>query len=375
MSYAQKMRLNRVESPGSGKPGELALLAQIRARAAGTPDSTLRLGIGDDCALLRLRPGEELAVTTDLSIAGRHFRLDWHTPEAIGHRTLARGLSDLAAMGARPVAAFLSLGLPGYLVKNPKGPKFGMETARATLTSTWSGAWIDRFLDGFLALAEAYQTPLAGGDLAESPLPVADIVLTGAVRRGKALLRSGARPGDLLYVTGSLGGAAAGLALLANAARRSKPARQNRPARPFQVPVISANLAVQLAAHLFPQPRIAQGLCLARRSLATAAIDLSDGLSTDLAHLCDESGVAAEVNAAALPIHTAATLAQAVHGGEDYELLFTARPSARVPRSIAGVPVTCIGLMIRKSRVTPQVTLIRTRGSQPLAPRGWQHFS
>jgi thiamine-monophosphate kinase len=367
MSYAQEMRSNRVESPSSGKPGELALLARIRVRAAKAPDSTLRVGIGDDCALLRLRPGEELAVTTDLSIAGRHFRLDWHTPEAIGHRTLARGLSDLAAMGARPVAAFLSLGLPRDLVKYPRGRKSG--------TETWGETWIARFLDGFLALAEAHQTPLAGGDLAESSLPVADIVLTGAVRRGKALLRSGARPDDLLYVTGSLGGAAAGLALLADAARRSKAARQNRPVRPFQTPRISANLAIQLAPHLFPQPRIAQGLWLARRSLATAAIDLSDGLSTDLAHLCDESGVAAEVNAAALPIHPAATQAQAVHGGEDYELLFTASPSARMPRSIAGVSVTCIGRVVRKSGTKSPVTLITARGLRSLAPRGWEHFS
>ncbi len=337
MSYAQEMRSNRVESPSSGKPGELALLARIRARAARTPGSMLRLGIGDDCALLQLRPGEQLAVTTDLSIAGRHFRLDWHTPEAIGHRTLARGLSDLAAVGARPVAAFLSLGLPSNLVQSSK--------RRDPSRETWSESWIARFLDGFLSLAEAHQTPLAGGDLAESPIPVADIVLTGAVRRGKALLRSGARPGDLLYVTGSLGGAAAGLAQLeqlAKAARRLRSAHS-------QSPRIPASLKAQLAPHLFPQPRIAQGLWLARRSLATAAIDLSDGLSTDLGHLCNESGVAAEVNAAALPIYSAgtqgpgATEAQAIHGGEDYELLFTASPSVRMPRSIAGVPVTCIG--------------------------------
>ena len=370
MSYSQEMRSNRAESPSFGKPGELALLARIRARAARAPDPTLRLGIGDDCALLRLRPGEELAVTTDLSIAGRHFRLDWHTPEAIGHRTLARGLSDLAAMGARPVAAFLSLGLPAELVKNQKGRKSGTETG----SETWRETWMARFLDGFLALAEAHQTPLAGGDLAESPLPVADIVLTGAVRRGKALLRSGARPGDLLYVTGSLGGAAAGLALLADAARRSKAARQNRPPHPFQSR-IPANPATQLAAQFFPQPRIAQGVWLARRSLATAAIDLSDGLSTDLAHLCDESGVAAEVNAAALPIHPAATQAQALHGGEDYELLFTASPSARLPRSIAGVPVVCIGRVVRKSGTKSKVTLITARGARPLAPQGWEHFS
>jgi len=360
MPYAQEMRSNGVKSPSSGKPGELALLARIRARAAGAPDSTLRLGIGDDCALLQLRPGEQFAVTTDLSIAGRHFRLDWHTPETIGHRTLARGLSDLAAMGARPVAAFLSLGLPRDLIQSSK--------RRDPSRETWSETWIARFLDGFLSLAEAHQTPLAGGDLAESPIPVADIVLTGAVRRGKALLRSGARPGDLLYVTGNLGGAAAGLALLAHAARRSRSARS-------QAPRIPASLKAQLAPHLFPQPRIAQGLWLARRSLATAAIDLSDGLSTDLAHLCNESGVAAEVNAAALPIHPGATEAQAIHGGEDYELLFTASPSVRMPRSIAGEPVTCIGRVLRKSGNRPPVTLITARGLRPLAPQGWEHFS
>ncbi len=380
MSYAQEMRSNRVESPSSADSGELSLLARIRARAAKAPDSNVRLGIGDDCALLRLRPGEELAVTTDLSIAGRHFRLDWHTPEAIGHRTLARGLSDLAAMGARPIAAFLSLGLPSYLAQNPKG----RESGRKTWSNSGSETWLDRFLDGFLALAESYRTPLAGGDLAESPLPVADIVLTGAVRRGKALLRSGARPGDLLYVTGSLGGAAAGLAqlaLLAQAAPRSKAGRQNRPARPFQAPSIPSNLKAQLAPHLIPQPRIAQGLWLARRALATAAIDLSDGLSTDLRHLCDESGVAAEVDASALPVYfagtegPAATQAQALHGGEDYELLFTALPSSRMPRRLAGVSVTCIGRVLRPRKGRPQVTLLTAHGVEPLTPQGWEHFS
>ncbi len=283
-------------------------------------------------------------------------------------------------MGARPVAAFLSLGLPRDLVQSSKR----REPSHAIWSETWRGTWIDRFLDGFLSLAEAYRTPLAGGDLAESPLPVADIVLTGAVRRGRALLRSGARPGDLLYVTGRLGGAAAGLAQLeqlAKAARRSKAARQNRPARPFQAPRIPGNLEMQLAPHLFPQPRIAQGLWLARHSVATAAIDLSDGLSTDLAHLCEESGVAAEVDAAVLPICSAgtqgpaATEAQAIHGGEDYELLFTASPSIRMPRSIAGVQVTCIGRMVRKSGTRPPVTLITARGLRPLTAQGWEHFS
>jgi thiamine-monophosphate kinase len=322
----------------------------------------LRLGIGDDCALLRIGPGEDLAVTTDLAVEGRHFRRAWHSPESIGHRTLARGLSDLAAMGARPVAAFLSLGLPRELVAAV--PRISSKTQQKI--------WVDRFLDGFFALARALQTPLAGGDLAESPVAVADIVLAGAVRRGKALLRSGARPGDLLYVTGALGGAAAALARLAQWAEAESRAHT---AKPAMQPRIPARLQPLLAPHLFPQPRLAQGLWLARRGLASAAIDLSDGLSTDLAHLCAESHVAAEVDAAALPIHAGATLEQALHGGEDYELLFTARPTARIPRRIAGVPVTRIGRIARARQGKPQVALRTVQGSEPIAPQGWEHFS
>src|ERR1035438_5937934 len=265
--------MNQSHSGASRGRGELALLAEIRQRteraARVGQKGGLRLGIGDDCALLTPRKGEELAVTTDLSIAGSHFRLDWHPPEAIGHRALARGLSDLAAVGARPVAAFLSLGLPRSLTVNAAGG------SRAK-----SRTWVQHFLDGFLALAEAHNTPLAGGDLAESPVAVADIVLVGAVPRGRALLRSGAKPGDLLYVTGALGGAAAGLARLAELAM---PARTNPPRIPKK-------LATRLAPHLYPQPRIDQGLWLQRRGLASAALDLSDGLSTDLAHPCEESG-------------------------------------------------------------------------------------
>jgi thiamine-monophosphate kinase len=327
---------------------ELALLGAIRRRASsGGSFAGLRLGIGDDCALLAPRRGEELAVTTDLSIAGRHFRLDWHQPEAVGYRALARGLSDLAAMGARPVAAFLSLGVPRELTLAAK-----------------RCSWVQRFLDGFLALAEAHRTPLAGGDLAESPVAVADIVLVGAVPRGRALLRSGARPGDQLYVTGALGGAAAGLARLAVVASA---ARGNPPRIPKK-------LAAQLAPHLYPQPRIAQGLWLQRRGLASAALDVSDGLSSDLAHLCAESGVAAEVDAALVPIALGATLNQALDGGEDYELLFTAPVAARLPRSIAGVPVTRIGRIVKARKGRPAITLLTPQGAQPLEARGWEHF-
>jgi len=328
--------------------GELALIRKIRERAAGlapktTGKSRVRLGIGDDCALLRPRAGEELAVTTDLSIEGRHFRLDWHPPESVGHRTLARGLSDLAAMGAKPVAAFLSLGLPRQL----------------TVASKNSRSWVDRFLDGLLELAREHKVPLAGGDLAESPVAIADIVLTGSVPQGQAMLRSGAQPGDRIYVTGSLGGAAAEFELLMQSPQD----------------FVEATAATKTAPHLYPQPRVAQGIWLRKRGLASAAMDLSDGLSTDLEHLCDESAVAAEISSTALPLGESATFATALHGGEDYELLFTAPASVKLPRRIKSVFVTEIGRIIPAKVGRPRITLIAETGSEALEPHGWEHFS
>lgn len=320
--------------------GELALIDTIQQRVGRSSARAVSLGIGDDCALVRLLPDEEAAVTTDLSIEGRHFLRDLHPPEAIGHRAVARGLSDLAAMGARPIAAFLSLGLPP-------------ELTRATRRK--APAWIDRFLDGFLRLADRHKTPLAGGDLAQSSIALADIVLIGAVPRGKALLRSGARPGDLIYTTGSLGGSALGLQLLRSTRRSlSNP---------------------EFAPHLWPQPRIAQGLWLRRHGAASAAIDISDGVSTDLNHLCERSRVSAEIDSSRLPIFPGASLDDALHGGEDYELLFTAQPTARIPRRISGVPVTVIGVIARTRRASPRVILIDSSGGKkPLEPRGWVHF-
>lgn len=329
-----------------GDNGELAIVDRIRRRAAGRTYPGVDLGIGDDCALIRTRPGEETAITTDLSIDGRHFSLKWHPAEAVGHRTLSRGLSDLAAMGARPIAAFLSLGLPRDLVK-PEGRK---------------PAWIHRFLDGFLALATQYAIPLAGGDLAESPIAVADIVVVGGVPRGKALLRSSARPGDFLYVTGALGGSAAGLNQLRKSLTRSA-ARFLRGTKDDP-----------LAKHLRPQPRIDQGQWLLQKEAATAAIDLSDGISTDLNHLCIESGVAAEIEVAALPVFRGASLEQALHGGEDYELLFAARPDAPIPRSIGNVSVTRIGRTIKACPGQARITMVSPTGREELSRRGWEHF-
>jgi thiamine-monophosphate kinase len=226
-------------------------------------------------------------------------------------------------------------------------------------------SWIDGFLEGFLALASKHHLPLAGGDLAESPLAVADIVLVGAVPRGKALLRSGARPGDLIYVTGLLGGAAAGLDQL-----------QRRTSKTAVSGPLKKRSQAALAPHLWPQPRIAQGIFLRRKRVATAAIDISDGLSTDLDHLCAESDVCAEIDAGAIPLYPGANLEQALHGGEDYELLFTAQPSARIPRQIAAVPVTAIGRIVKKGRPRQSlITLVTATGRQPLERHGWEHFS
>lgn len=341
----------------ASKQGELALIRLIRSRAAHSASGALRLGIGDDSALLRPRPGEELAVTTDLCVCGRHFRLDWHPPESVGHRTLARGLSDLAAMGARPIAAFLSLGLPRELA-NPSGRR----------SSAGSASWVARFFDGLLALAATHKTPLAGGDVSETPVPLADIVLVGSVPAGKALLRSTARPGHLLYVTGTLGGGAAALPHLDRLARQNQSRSDG-----LNHPRIPKDLEPLLARHLYPQPRIAQGLRL--RSLASAAMDMSDGLSSDLNRICEESRVAAEIDPSLLPIHPGASLNYALHGGDDYELLFTAPPAIRMPKKIAGVSITRIGRILTARPNLPTVTVLTPRGPQPLRPQGWEHFS
>jgi thiamine-monophosphate kinase len=343
--------------------GERALIAAIRARASQR-SGILRLGIGDDCAVLRPPAGHEIVVTTDLSLEQVHFRRDWHTPESAGHRCLARGLSDLAAMGARPAAAFLSLAVPADMTVADRG-----------------SSWVERFLNGLLALADKHNTPLAGGDTAQSPgfdeagcrqtgMVSADMILLGTVSRNRALLRSGAKAGDILYVTGSLGGAEAELLAL------------GRDPQSFQ----KLTKAVPRHPHLYPEPRLAVGTKLLSLRIATAAIDLSDGLSTDLAHLCEESGLAAELDASAIPVHALAQKAEtdgwipsalhlALHGGEDYELLFTASARAKVPAEIAGVPIHAIGQMKARRKGKPLIEMIGSDGKRtPLDAGGWEHF-
>jgi thiamine-monophosphate kinase len=303
------------------------LIARIRQRAASKPRWIAR-GIGDDCAVMRPPRGHELLVTTDFCLEGVHFRREWHPAPAVGHRCLVRGLSDIAAMGGEPVATFLSLALPADLPQR----------------------WVDGFFDGLLALADHWQVPLAGGDIAQSPQGVmADVMVLGSAPKGKAILRSTASPGDLIYVTGKLGLSVAAL----NQFRTGK-----RPT-PRSAP-----------RHFFPQPRIDVGQFLREKKLASAMIDLSDGLSTDLSHICEESKVGAVLYRDSIPRpHTPDGLELALNGGEDYELLFTAR--APVPREIAGIPITAVGEIVARHgmRIADASGRVKV-----LKPAGWEHF-
>jgi thiamine-monophosphate kinase len=375
--------------------GERAFILSLRKRLADLPgtdrrpsrgqrsitagsSSLVTVGIGDDCAILHPPSGNEVLVTTDFTLETVHFRREWHSPESVGHRCLARGLSDLAAMGAKPLAAFLSLALPVEMAQSRAG----------------RASWRERFFDGFLSLANKYKVPLAGGDTAQSPLiaaasrrnrretatglALADIVLVGTAPPGRALRRSTAKAGDLIYVTGFLGGAAAELVQFAAHPRRFRNA----------IPATAVTRTPNPHPHLFPEPRLAIGAWLLKNGRASSAIDISDGLSTDLDHLCEESGLTATINASAIPIDPIAqceagldrgkALRFALHGGEDYELLFTASPKMHIPRRIAGVPITCIGEMrAGKSRI-PRILISETLDGQkrvrPVSPGGWEHF-
>jgi len=324
---------------------EKALIAQIRRMAKTAASRAVTTGIGDDCGVLRTLPRRgqqtDTLVTTDFTLEGTHFRRDWHSAESVGHRCLARGLSDIAAMGGEPVAAFLSLALPRDLPQS----------------------WVGRFARSLIGLAERYGVTLAGGDTAESPNGIlADIVVVGTVPKGNAVLRSRARPGDHLYVSGELGGSAAAVWIM----RKEMLKKSKRKLNPREY-----------SRHFFPEPRIELGRVLREKGLASAMIDTSDGLSTDLAHICEESGVGAELREESVPRASVGKpsrkvdLQFALHGGEDYELLFTAPPGKRIPSRIAGVPITQIGQITRGRKI-----FLRNRDGvgYELRPQGWEHF-
>ncbi|HEX3153732.1 MAG TPA: thiamine-phosphate kinase [Candidatus Angelobacter sp.] len=308
-------------------------IRKIRQLAASSTNQAVKKGIGDDCAILRVKPGYELLVTTDLCIDDVHFRRAWHPAAVVGHRCLTRGLSDIAAMGGEPLACFLSLGLPADLPP----------------------VWLNGFLRGLLALAHRYKVQLAGGDISSAPQITADIIVTGQLPAGTAILRSGASPGDRIYVTGTLGVSSATLKQL-YAGKTIKPTKSN--------------------SHFYPTPRPEVGDFLRKSRLATAMIDMSDGLSVDLSHICEESGVAAILISDKIPIGKNANLELALHGGEDYELLFTAPERAKVPSRIAGIAIAQIGEIGNRQDYSSAIQIMDDNGKvRPLPQRGWEHFS
>ena len=322
-----------------------------RDRSAGTP--ALSLGIGDDAAVIQPRPGLDTVVTTDLLVEDIDFRREIPA-RLLGQKALAVSLSDIAAMGARPRWSFISLGLPEEI---------------------WKSDFVDEFYEGFFALADHYSVTLAGGDISRAPdRIVIDSIVVGEVQSGRAVKRSGAHSGDSIFVTGTLGGAAAGLRLTEAGAQLHVAAdREN------ELAAVDALLLRQMC----PEPRVGWGRVLGEERLASAMIDVSDGLSSDLRHLCHESGAGALIQSSAIPQDPHAVelcgrraldpLLLALHGGEDFELLFTVRPDSvgRLPRQVDGVPITKIG------EITAEPDSIRiAEGNRiwDLPAGGFEHF-
>jgi thiamine-monophosphate kinase len=353
-----------------GEIGEFGLIDRIARLVAVTESVTspdagrVALGIGDDAALLEVPPERQLVATIDTLVEEVHFRRDWTGPADLGWKSLAVNISDVAAMGAEPLAAFLSL----------------------ALSEETDVGWVEAFTRGMEACAREYGCALAGGDTVRSPRGVTiTVALLGTVERGRALLRSGAQVGDAVCVTGTLGDSAAGLALLEKGVGGSVLGVRSDglPNTEYRTPSTD-EFASLLAAHNRPCPRLKAARALAASGSVTAMMDLSDGLASDVRHLAARSGAGARIRREALPISEAARAAGAalgvdptqwaLHGGEDYELLFTLAPSAVEPArdclSNMGVAMTVVGEV-----VSERLEIIGADGSKvTLAPEGFQHF-
>ncbi|HKV27530.1 MAG TPA: thiamine-phosphate kinase [Candidatus Acidoferrales bacterium] len=302
----------------------------------------VRLGIGDDAAILRPLFKSEWVISCDFSLEGVHFRENIHPPEAIGYKSLARAVSDLAAMGARPLYFLLALALPAGK----------------------TGRWLDHFAAGTAKAARELNIRLIGGDTSKNPNVMISITVLGEAAPGRAIPRSGARPGDLVYVSGQLGRAQLGLELISRGFARRRSLRK------------------YLQPHFYPKIPLALGQSLATRRIATAMMDISDGLSTDLARLCEASSVGARIWSAKIPkVRIPAAIAHenfnalelALHGGEDYGLLFTARlKSANLIRRFSPqIPVTYIGEITHEKGIL----LVSENGAEaPLPSKGWDPF-
>jgi thiamine-monophosphate kinase len=321
---------------------EDALVEKIDgARRLRRAKGGVRVGVGDDAAVFQPRAGYETILTCDWFLEGSHFLRNKHPADAVGWKCLARALSDIAAMGGEPRCFVLSLALP----------------------VSHTGSWLDGFLAGLRRAEERFQCFLAGGDTTRSNRILIQVTVVGEARCNSAMLRRGAQPGDLLFVSGQLGEAELGLRQL----RRTGKTSRRDP---------------QLRKHLYPEPRLELGAWLARNRLATAMMDVSDGLSTDLARLCAASRVGAKVQSKQLPLPTRGQrsklskrtlLEVAVHGGDDYELLFTVSRAnvRRVPPRFKGLRLTRIGEISRERWIRIEIP---ERGDVVLAPRGWDPF-
>ncbi|MFN2512262.1 MAG: thiamine-phosphate kinase [Pyrinomonadaceae bacterium] len=334
---------------------EFDFIDHLRARTETLGySSELFRGIGDDAAVIKQIAGQDTLVSADLLVEDVDFRRDAIQPRLLGHKALAVSLSDIAAMGARPRWALVSLAIPPDI---------------------WVTDFVAEFNEGLLALADCYEVRLVGGDLSRTPgRIVIDSIVMGDCASGNAVLRSGAKPGDYLFVTGSLGGSAAGLRLIERGARVGIHELEDPDVRPIQE---------LLMRHLRPAARVGWGMVLGKERLASAMIDISDGLSSDLHHLCRESRVGAVLDSGKLPIDSRVAslcgrraldpLMLALHGGEDFELLFAVSPEnvPRLPSKVDAVGLTKIG------EIRPESDGIRvSEGSRlwDLKPEGWKHF-
>lgn len=339
------------EQPATRK-SEFDFINTLRQRVS-TSQSVIA-GIGDDAAVFRSGAGKDTVITADLLVEDVDFRRTTTPPYLLGHKALAVSLSDIAAMGARPLWSMISIGVPDEI---------------------WETDFVGRLYDGWLDLANRYGVQLIGGDISRTPENiVVDSIVAGECAAGNAVLRSGARAGDQIFVTGTLGAAAAGLRLIERGAHL---AEQNLGDDDSQ------KLDHILLRQLRPEPRTGWGIVLGEERLATAMIDLSDGLSSDLNHLCSASGVGARIDSSLLPIDDRVIelcgrraldpLQLALHGGEDFELLFTVRPedAARLPRRVDGVGIKRIGEITNSSE---GVKISEGTRIWDLKPGGWKHF-
>ena len=334
----------------TGRRGDMEITASPRRPIS----PSLIAGIGDDAAVFRSTAGKDTVITADLLVEDVDFRRTTTPPYLLGHKALAVSLSDIAAMGSRPLWSIISIGVP---------------------PEVWETNFVERLYDGVLDLANRYGVQLIGGDTSRTTENIViDSIVTGECAAGTSVMRTGASPGDQIFVTGSLGAAAAGLRLIERGAHL---AEQNLGDEDSQ------NLDHVLLRQLRPEPRVGWGIVLGEERLATSMIDLSDGLSSDLNRLCEASGVGALIDSSLLPIDERVTelcgrraldpLQLALHGGEDFELLFTVKPGnvSPLPRRVDSVGIKRIGEI---TAATEGVKISEGSRIWELKPGGWKHF-